>query len=205
MHPVHTTIPVFFIESHASVLTTLGTTLRYLERGRFPQMPHNWRPISRLWWSFVSLTHWERVTHISVDDLTIIGSDNCSSPGRRQAIIWTNAGILLIGPIGTNISEISIEILTFSFKKLRLKVSCAEWRSFSLGLSVLSFDWCSLSVNVVLYEIAWTAFYWKAPDCTSQHHFNTRSYFPAKSQNIFHSWQLDDHNCIYCINLLRIE
>ena len=49
----------------------------------------------------VELTHWGRVTHICVDNLTIIGSDNGLSPGRRQAIIWTNAGILLIGPLGT--------------------------------------------------------------------------------------------------------
>ena len=31
--------------------------------------------------------------------LTITGSDNGLSPGRRQAIIWTNDGILLIGPL----------------------------------------------------------------------------------------------------------
>ena len=42
------------------------------------------------------LTHWGRVTHICVSNLTIIGSDNGLSTGRRQAIIWTNAGILLI-------------------------------------------------------------------------------------------------------------
>ena len=30
---------------------------------------------------------------------TNIGSDNGLSPGRRQAINWTNAGILLIGLI----------------------------------------------------------------------------------------------------------
>ena len=54
------------------------------------------------------LTHWGRVTHICVDNLTIIGSDNGLSPGRRQAIIWTNAGILLIGPLRTNLSEISM-------------------------------------------------------------------------------------------------
>ena len=56
------------------------------------------------------LTHWGRVTHICVNKLTIIGSDNGLLPGQRQAIIWTNAGILLIGPLGTNFSEISIEI-----------------------------------------------------------------------------------------------
>ena len=56
------------------------------------------------------LTHWGRVTHICVDNLTIIGSDNGLSPGQRQAIIWTNAVILLIGPLGTNFSEILIKI-----------------------------------------------------------------------------------------------
>ena len=34
--------------------------------------------------------------------------DNGLSPGRRQAIIWTSAGILLIGPLRTNFSEILI-------------------------------------------------------------------------------------------------
>ena len=76
------------------------------------------------------LTHWGRVTHICVSKLTIID--------RRQAIIWTNAGILLIGPLGTNFSEILIEILTFSFEKMRLKVSSAKRRPFCLGLNVLS-------------------------------------------------------------------
>ena len=66
--------------------------------------------------SFV-LTHWGRVTHICVSKLTIIGSDNGLSPGRRQAIIWTNAGILLIGSLGTNFSEILVGIQTFSFRK----------------------------------------------------------------------------------------
>ena len=66
-----------------------------------------------------------------------MASDNGLSPDRRQAIIWTNAGILLIGPLGTNFSEILIEILTFSFKKMRLKVSSAKRRPFCLGLNVL--------------------------------------------------------------------
>ena len=84
------------------------------------------------------LTHWGRVRHICVGSLTIIVSDNGLSPGRRQAIIWTNVGRLLIGPLGTNFSEIIIEILTFSFKKMRLKASSAKWRPFCLGLNVLN-------------------------------------------------------------------
>ena len=78
------------------------------------------------------------MTHICVSKLTIISSDNDLSPGRRQVIIWTNAGILLTGPLGRNFSEILIEIGTFSFKKLHLKVSSAKRRPFCLGLNVLN-------------------------------------------------------------------
>ena len=63
--------------------------------------------------SVSSLNQWGGVTHIYVNNLTIISSDNGLSPGRRQAIIWTNARILLIGPLGTKFSEILIEIHTF--------------------------------------------------------------------------------------------
>ena len=45
------------------------------------------------------------VTHTCSSELTIIGSDNGLSPGRRQAIIWTNAGILLIRNLGTSFSS----------------------------------------------------------------------------------------------------
>ena len=86
----------------------------------------------------VILTHWGRVTHICVGKLTIIGSDNGSSPGRRQAIIWTNVGMLLIGPLGTNFSEMLIKIYTFSFKKMHLKMSSGKRRPFCLGLNVLN-------------------------------------------------------------------
>ena len=74
---------------------------------------------------------------ICVGNVTIIGSDNGLSPGRCQAIIWNNAGILFIGPLGTNVSETLIEIHTFSFTKMRLKVSSAKWGPFCLGLKVL--------------------------------------------------------------------
>ena len=71
--------------------------------------------------------------------LTNIGSDNGLSPGRRQAIVWTNAGILLIRILGTNFSEILTEIRAFSFKKMRLEMSSAKWRPFCLGLNVLKY------------------------------------------------------------------
>ena len=52
------------------------------------------------------LTVWGRMTHKCVNKLTSNGSDNVLSPDRRQAIIWTNAGILLAWTLRRNFSEI---------------------------------------------------------------------------------------------------
>ena len=75
------------------------------------------------------------MTHICASKLTIIDSDNGLSPGRRQVIIRTNAGILLIGSLGTNFSEILIKIFTFSFKKMHLKLS-SEFGSHLVSASM---------------------------------------------------------------------
>ena len=98
---------------------------------------------SCLWVNILSyddrhLTHWGRVTHICVNKLTSIGSGNGLSPGRRQAIIWTNSGILLIRTLGTIFSEILIEIYMFPFTKMHLKMSSGKWQPFCLGLNVLT-------------------------------------------------------------------
>ena len=95
------------------------------------------------------LTHWGRVTHLCVSKLTSIASDNGLSPGRRQVIIWTNARILLIGPLRTNFSEILCEIHTFSFNKMRLLMSSGKWRPFCLGLNV--FIKCTLRFTLASY------------------------------------------------------
>ena len=73
------------------------------------------------------ITHWGR---------TIIGSDNRLSPDFRQAIIWTNAGMLLICTLGTNVSEILGDIHTFPFKKMHLKTS-VKCQPSCLDLNVL--------------------------------------------------------------------
>ena len=82
-------------------------------------------------------THWGRLTHICVGNLIIIGSDNSLSPGQRQAIIWTSAGILLIWPLWGNFSEILVKIDTFSFKKMHLKMSSEKWWPSCPGLNML--------------------------------------------------------------------
>ena len=69
-------------------------------------------PFSSTYWQDINIKPWRRVY--------------ASVPGRRQAIIWTNAGILFTEPLGTNISEILIEIHTVSFKKVHLKMLSAK-------------------------------------------------------------------------------
>ena len=74
------------------------------------------------------LTHWGQVRHLCVGKLTIIVSDNGLSPGWRQAITWTNDGILLIRTLETNFIEILIRIHTFSVKKMDLKMLSGKWQ-----------------------------------------------------------------------------
>ena len=63
--------------------------------------------------------------------IIVIGSDNSLSPGRRQVVIWTNAGILIIGSLGIHFNEILSKSYTFSFKKTPVKLSSAKMASIS--------------------------------------------------------------------------
>ena len=85
-----------------------------------------------------ALTHWGRVTHICVRKLTIIGSDNGLSPGRRQAIIWTNDRILLMRPLGTNFSEIFIRNSNIFIHENALENVVCQMASICLGVNVLN-------------------------------------------------------------------
>ena len=100
------------------------------------------------------LNHRGRVTHICVSKLIIIGSDNGLSPDRRQAITWTNEGVLLIGPLGTNFSETLFVINKFSFKKMHLKISSGKWRPSCLGPNVLTTQcqWSNPEQSTTNYE-----------------------------------------------------
>ena len=72
-------------------------------------------------------------------------------PGWHQAIIWTNAGISLIGPWGRNSSDIFMGIQTFSFKKMHLKMLSAKWRPFCHGLNVLILHWQCYDAKKLVY------------------------------------------------------
>ena len=74
--------------------------------------------------------------HICVSKLSIIGSNNGLSPDQCQAIIWTNDGILLIGSLGTNFSEILIKIQTFFQENAFENVVC-KMEAICLDLNML--------------------------------------------------------------------
>ena len=125
-------------------------------------------------WDFAGavLTHWGRVTHICVSKLTIISSENCLSPGRRQAIIWTNAGILLMGPLGTNFSEILVGIETFFVQKNALEsVNCVI-------ASILS--------RPQWFNISWSRQSLKFP-LELQHHCETPAMIPLPQRSLWHN------------------
>ena len=59
-----------------------------------------------------------------------IGSDSDLLPGRRQAIISTNAHIFSIVPQGIDLNEFLFEIQIFSFMKMYLNMLSRQWRHF---------------------------------------------------------------------------
>ena len=91
----------------------------------------------------IILIHWGRVTHIYISKLTIIGSDNDLSPARRHAIIWTSAGILSVGPLGINYSEILIKI------HIDFHSSKCIWKYQEIGKHFVS----AFCFNVLIYFV----------------------------------------------------
>ena len=124
------------------------------------------------------LTDWGRVTHICVGILTIIGPDNGLSPSRRQAIIWTNVGLLSIGPLQTYFREILTKIQQFPLKKMHLKMSSAKRRLCCLGLNVLR-----------THHYCYTAEAWhewcRKPFLSTNHPFCWHMYMQHKSKTFY--------------------
>ena len=135
------------------------------------------------------LTHWDRVTHICVGNLTSTGSDNGLSPGRRQAIIWTNAGILLIRFLGTNFSEILMGIQTFSFKKMHSKINVV-WKIAAIlsrpqsvnTTACYKISW-SFEVASVAYRVADRSGIWKHQGIIRRHENTYTGTFKLRSSH----------------------
>ena len=76
--------------------------------------------------------------YASVIEPSLVQITACRLIGAKPLSELFMAGKLLIARLGTNFSEIWIKIHTYSFKKMRLKMSSGNCRPFCLGLNVLT-------------------------------------------------------------------
>ena len=135
--------------------------------------------IMTIWWPRSGVWIYQVVTGVTsvvgVPSTHLVGSDNGLSPGRRQAIIWTNVGILSIEYLGTNISEILIKIRSFSLKekafenvvrKMGAILSRPQCVNTCIGLKQLGWHFPNdifkcIFINVIMKSIALQVkFYW---------------------------------------------
>ena len=124
------------MDTHDNVMTWMYNRISVVLRTE--RMVSQWTPTINNQWVRLSESDFDG---FFVGNLTSTGSHNGLVPTRRQTIIWTNAGILLIGPLWTNCNVNFSKILAFSFKKIRLNVSSVKWRPFCLGINVLTLAW----------------------------------------------------------------
>ena len=95
-----------------------------------------WTSVDQDLWCHISslgqngLTLWGPEMYIYISKLTIIGSGNGLSPLRQQAITWPNVALLSVGLLETTFNEIWIRILSFSFKKMHLKMLSAKMAAY---------------------------------------------------------------------------
>ena len=132
------------------------STIKKYVVNHFIQRSHDVNHSSQL------LTHGGGVTHICVCKLTIIGSDNGLVPGLHPTIIWTNAGIFIIQPVGINFSEILSKFYTSSFKEMHLKMSSGKQWPFCFGLNGLSCNYMyhQTSSMLTFHYCKETSTYW---------------------------------------------
>ena len=98
--------------------------------------------LCHLYLLYIGINSYPPVPHICVTERGSIGSGNGLSHDRHQAITWTNAVLSIIGSLGTNFSDIWIEIHNFLFTKMHLKMSSAKWRPICSGGDELNVRVC---------------------------------------------------------------
>ena len=109
--------------------------------------------LKRWYKGFWYLNHWGQATHICASTLPLIDSSNGLTPGRRRVIIWTQAELLLIEPLGTNVSDILVDIYTFSSKKMLLKMSSWKLGPFCLGLQCICLPHVRASLQSLKFKM----------------------------------------------------
>ena len=76
------------------------------------------------------------MAHICVNKLDVIGSSNGLSPVRRQAVVWINDDLLLIGPLEIIFGEIAIKITSTFIQEDAFENVVCETGLFCFGLIV---------------------------------------------------------------------
>ena len=112
------------------VITCGNNPHEFLSYNYFSKKVQWWK---LFWCIYASVKHTNNASH------------NSLSPDQCQSFIWTNAGILLIGSLGTNFNEIVIKIHVFLFKRIHLKMLAGKWGQFCLSFNVLNANlqfWC---------------------------------------------------------------
>ena len=118
-----------------------------------------------------NLTHSGRVMHICVSKLTIIASENGVSPGRHQAIIWTNAEILLIGHLVKTIKWNLKHNLYIFMQEMHFKMSSGKWRPQCVNLKPHQRKYCMLIHGMYFIENNYIPLRWRhnGRDIVSNH------------------------------------
>ena len=94
----------------------------------------------RSFWALSS--HRGRVTHMCIGNITRITSDNVLPPGRQPSHYLNQCWNVVNWTLRNELKWILIEIQTFSFKIMHMKMSSAKWRPFYLGLNALTHSMC---------------------------------------------------------------
>ena len=140
------------------------------------------------------LTHWGRVTHTCVSRLTITGSDNSLSPDRRQAIILTSAGILLIGPVGTNFIEISIWNSNIFIKKNAFENVVCEMASILSRPQFVNVEFCTQQYVCSWFTFADAVSWYTRPGLGLLSQLLSFRYFLNVFRIISLHWRHNDHD-----------
>ena len=79
-----------------------------------------------------------------------------NNPFQRQALIWTNHGLLIIRALATKFSKIWIKMQRFSLKKINSEIYFVKYRPFCLRLNVLYGEqWNVQTQKRLLATVTW--------------------------------------------------
>ena len=126
----------------------------------FTELPQDWGNTTLKWQSateHLPFTNLGRVMHLCISKSGHHWSDNGLLPTQHQAIIWTNVGLLKIGPLETIFSEIWMYKQS-SYNTINFNMSSVKWRQFCLRLIVYLYLYLYLMSCICICICIWSDF-----------------------------------------------